>query len=139
MSPAPLPREVRITIADTGMGIPTQELPRIFERFYRVDKARSRQVGGTGLGLAIVKHAVELMNGSVEVESELGKGSVFTVTLPLSSRRCEFGQYSLPKRAALAPAVTFAFDNFAESIQGGVMKRWSTPRRCLFALQFASV
>jgi two-component system phosphate regulon sensor histidine kinase PhoR len=75
-------REARICIADTGMGIPTQELPRIFERFYRVDKARSRQVGGTGLGLAIVKHAVELMNGSVEVHSELGKGSVFTVTLP---------------------------------------------------------
>jgi two-component system phosphate regulon sensor histidine kinase PhoR len=78
----PSGREVRITIADTGVGIPAQELPRIFERFYRVDKARSRQVGGTGLGLAIVKHAVELMNGRVEVSSELGKGSVFSVTLP---------------------------------------------------------
>jgi two-component system phosphate regulon sensor histidine kinase PhoR len=75
----------RITIADTGLGIPSQHLNRIFERFYRVDKARSRQVGGTGLGLAIVKHTVELMNGSVQVESEFGKGSVFTVLLPALS------------------------------------------------------
>jgi two-component system phosphate regulon sensor histidine kinase PhoR len=73
---------VEIVIADTGVGIPSQDLPRIFERFYRIDKARSRQVGGTGLGLSIVKHVVERMNGAIEVESQLGRGSVFTLRLP---------------------------------------------------------
>lgn len=73
---------VQIAVSDTGIGIPSQELPRIFERFYRVDKGRSRAQGGTGLGLSIVKHAVEQMQGSIAVESELGKGSTFTVSLP---------------------------------------------------------
>ncbi|HEX7363443.1 MAG TPA: ATP-binding protein [Bryobacteraceae bacterium] len=75
--------QVKIAIADTGCGIPFQDLSRIFERFYRVDRARSRQVGGTGLGLAIVKHAIELMNGRIEVMSELGVGSTFTVLIPV--------------------------------------------------------
>jgi len=75
-------QQVEIVISDTGVGIPSQDLPRIFERFYRIDKARSRQVGGTGLGLSIVKHVVERMNGAIEVESQLGRGSVFTLRLP---------------------------------------------------------
>jgi two-component system phosphate regulon sensor histidine kinase PhoR len=73
---------VRITVSDTGIGIPSEDLPRIFERFYCVDKARSRETGGTGLGLSIVKHTVEKMSGSVTVESRLGKGSVFTLEFP---------------------------------------------------------
>lgn len=73
---------VEISVSDTGVGIPALDLSRIFERFYRVDKARSRQVGGTGLGLSIVKHAIEQMNGAIAVESALGKGSRFIITLP---------------------------------------------------------
>jgi two-component system phosphate regulon sensor histidine kinase PhoR len=73
---------VRISITDSGIGIPSEEMPRIFERFYRVDKARSRQTGGTGLGLSIVKHTVERMGGSIGVDSQLGKGSVFTLEFP---------------------------------------------------------
>ncbi len=73
---------IRIVVADTGIGIPFTDLSRVFERFYRVDKARSREMGGTGLGLSIVKHVIERMNGTVSVESQLGKGSTFTIRLP---------------------------------------------------------
>jgi signal transduction histidine kinase len=73
-----------LQVADTGEGIPAGELPRVFERFYRVDKARARQTGGTGLGLAIVRHIAEAHGGAVRVESELGRGSTFTVTLPMA-------------------------------------------------------
>ena len=74
-------RMVRIGVKDTGVGIPPKDLPRIFERFYRVDTARSRDEGGTGLGLAIVKHIIQLHGGTVGVESEPGKGSEFWFTL----------------------------------------------------------
>lgn len=72
---------VNVSVADTGIGIPFKDLPRIFERFYRVDEARTRDQGGTGLGLAIVKHIVQLHGGNVSVSSEPGKGSVFSFTL----------------------------------------------------------
>ena len=73
-----------LQVTDTGEGIPAGELPRVFERFYRVDKARARQTGGTGLGLAIVRHVAESHGGAVRVDSELGRGTTFTVTLPLA-------------------------------------------------------
>ncbi len=73
-----------LTVADSGIGIPPEHIERIFERFFRVDKARSRSKGGTGLGLAIVKHAVNLHGGQVAVDSRPGAGSTFTVSIPLS-------------------------------------------------------
>lgn len=73
----------RVTVTDTGIGIPKKDLPRVFERFYRTDKARSRQMGGTGLGLAIVKHLVQAHGGEVGVRSEVGNGSEFWFTVPL--------------------------------------------------------
>ena len=75
--------EIRIDVADTGVGIPAENLPRIFERFYRVEKARTRGKGGTGLGLAIVKHIIKGHGGRVDVKSVVGKGTVFSIFLPL--------------------------------------------------------
>ena len=76
--------EVELSISDTGEGIPSEHLPYIFERFYRVDKSRSRATGGTGLGLAIARQLVEAHGGRIEVESEVGQGAVFTFTLPVA-------------------------------------------------------
>jgi two-component system, OmpR family, phosphate regulon sensor histidine kinase PhoR len=74
----------QIAVRDSGIGIKPEDQERVFERFYRVDKARSREMGGTGLGLSIVKHLAQSMNGAVAVESEVGKGSTFTIELPLA-------------------------------------------------------
>ncbi|HOO06132.1 MAG TPA: ATP-binding protein [Ruminococcus sp.] len=82
-----IPTKARITVSDTGTGIPPGDLDRIFERFYRVDKSRSRKIGGTGLGLSIVKHGVSYLGGAVRAESVPGKGSVFTVELPTLPRK----------------------------------------------------
>jgi two-component system phosphate regulon sensor histidine kinase PhoR len=73
---------IEIAVSDSGIGIPKEDLSRIFERFYRVDRARSRELGGTGLGLSIVKHVLELLRGEIRVKSHPGEGSMFIVSLP---------------------------------------------------------
>jgi two-component system phosphate regulon sensor histidine kinase PhoR len=78
-------KEIQISVEDDGIGIPREDLPRIFERFYRVDKGRSKELGGTGLGLSIVKHIVQAHGGKVWAESQIGKGSTFYFTLPKRS------------------------------------------------------
>ena len=80
-------RKAIVNVSDTGVGIPENDLPHIFERFYRVDKARSRETGGTGLGLSIVKQIVLLHGGIIDAKSTVGKGTVFMVELPVSSRK----------------------------------------------------
>lgn len=82
-----IPTKALITVSDTGTGIPEGDLDRIFERFYRVDKSRSRKIGGTGLGLSIVKHGVIYHGGTVRAESTPGKGSIFTVELPAAPKK----------------------------------------------------
>jgi len=76
---------IRVDVQDQGIGIPEKDLPRIFERFYRVDKARSKELGGTGLGLAIVKHIVQTHGGDVFVKSIEGHGSTFSFTIPIKN------------------------------------------------------
>jgi two-component system phosphate regulon sensor histidine kinase PhoR len=92
--------EVVFTVSDTGIGIPKADQSRIFERFYRVDAARSREVGGTGLGLAIAKHLVEVHGGRLWVDSEIGQGSQFHFSVP------EFDPEHAVSRPAAAPAGT---------------------------------
>ena len=79
------PDGIIVKVADHGIGIPTRDIDRIFERFYRVDQARSRQTGGTGLGLAIVRHAVVNHDAQIDVESRLGEGTTFTLRFPVST------------------------------------------------------
>ena len=76
-------RDAVLEISDTGVGIPAEDVEHVFDRFYRVDKARSRDTGGTGLGLSIVQQIIRLHAGSVTVQSEQGKGTTFTVQLPV--------------------------------------------------------
>lgn len=86
------PQRAIITVADTGIGIPKQHIGRIFERFYRVDKSRSRKIKGTGLGLSIVKHGIMYHNGTVRVDSEADKGTVFTIEFPIEKKNNEQGE-----------------------------------------------
>jgi two-component system, OmpR family, phosphate regulon sensor histidine kinase PhoR len=76
---------IRVSVEDNGPGIEARHLPRLFERFYRVDPGRSREIGGTGLGLSIVKHLVEAMGGAVSVESAPGRGATFSFSLRRTS------------------------------------------------------
>ena len=75
---------LQIDVQDTGIGIPDKDIPRIFERFYRVDKGRSRELGGTGLGLAIVKHIIQGHKGRIWVNSKVGVGTTFSILLPVN-------------------------------------------------------
>jgi two-component system phosphate regulon sensor histidine kinase PhoR len=75
---------INIRVSDTGLGIPEEHRDRVFERFYRVDKSRSKETGGTGLGLSIVKHIAELYDGTVELKSKENKGTQITVTFPVN-------------------------------------------------------
>jgi two-component system phosphate regulon sensor histidine kinase PhoR len=77
-------QRVQLAVVDTGPGIASEHLPRLTERFYRVDRSRSRESGGTGLGLAIVKHVMQRHGGELKIESELGKGSKFSLIFPVS-------------------------------------------------------
>ena len=76
------PNEVILTVSDNGIGIPAEDQNRIFERFYRVDKSHSKEVGGTGLGLSIVKHSAKIHNAKISLESTVGKGTTITVRFP---------------------------------------------------------
>jgi two-component system phosphate regulon sensor histidine kinase PhoR len=83
ISTAPVDKEIIISVKDSGLGIPEEDIPRIFERFYRVEKTRSRDMGGSGLGLSIVKHIIELHNSKIAVESKVGEGTEFRFGLPV--------------------------------------------------------
>jgi two-component system phosphate regulon sensor histidine kinase PhoR len=94
---------VRVSVSDTGIGIPPEDTSRIFERFYRVDRARSRALGGTGLGLSIVKHLVQAMGGEMLVQSELGRGSTFTFSLPRAEEGHEPASVEVPTSLGRPP------------------------------------
>src|SRR5262249_13111385 len=104
--PLPLPEgrgegaDIVVAVRDRGCGIAAEHLPRLFERFYRVDRARSRKLGGTGLGLAIVKHIVQAHHGRTTVESTPGEGSVFSIHLPIKSDQRHVAQHKSPSELA---------------------------------------
>ncbi len=98
-----VPNEVEFFVQDFGPGIASEHLERIFERFYRVDKARSREAGGTGLGLAIVKHIVQAHGGRVRAESELGSGTTFLFTLPTAPEKIRNDEHANAPLAATKP------------------------------------
>jgi len=81
----PVEHQAQLTVSDTGIGIPREYQERIFERFYRVDKSRSKETGGTGLGLSIVKHVVQRHHGQLNINSESGQGTSITATFPIAS------------------------------------------------------
>jgi len=83
------PKHVRVSIADEGIGVSSEHLPKLFDRFYRVDNRDNREIGGTGIGLALVKALVEAHHGAIDVESELGQGSTFTITLPVEHKEAK--------------------------------------------------
>ena len=95
----------QLAVTDTGIGIPPAEQARIFERFYRVDKARSRELGGTGLGLSIVKHLAGAFGGSVSVQSQVGRGSTFIVRLPVADAAGRSRQRALTRPDARASRI----------------------------------
>lgn len=113
--------DVVLTVADTGVGIAEADRHHIFERFYRVDKARSRESGGNGLGLAICKSIVEAHGGTIAVASELGKGTTFTVRLPLASRERERLEGCPPPLAHAPGSLTIRVENGRETV------RWRPP------------
>jgi len=94
---------VRLAVSDCGEGIPPEHLPRLTERFYRVDSSRSRAIGGTGLGLSIVKHIVERHRGRLEIDSEVQRGTTMTITLPADPRAAALVS-TQPETDAAAPA-----------------------------------
>ena len=87
VSVEPGEHETVLTVADTGIGIPDQDRDRVFERFYRVDKSHSRQIGGTGLGLSIVKHAAALHDARIDLDSALGKGTTIRIRFPKEQKQ----------------------------------------------------
>ena len=93
-------------IADQGIGIPARDIERVFERFYRVDRARSRETGGTGLGLSIVRHVASNHGGEVLVSSEEGEGSTFVLRLPASLIRTDPGSVAAPLEPELSPPLS---------------------------------
>src|SRR5262249_26059796 len=101
--------KAQLSVRDTGLGIDSRHLPRLFERFYRVDRGRSREAGGTGLGLSIVRHLVHAMDGDVRVTSQLGVGSTFTVVLPLwGAPMAEGGRAGLDSHQGFMPVAILA-------------------------------